>query len=443
MVRPRLLPRSTRWRVALLAALASALALGLGSWWFVGMLQSGLTTAAGRQADDKLIAVKALLDSGVAPVDVVRRLDYGGYQITPSGGEGETCPGTSTYSESDGHPVIVSSSGCVTAVPFGGEGSVFTGALTVDGKHDVVTSAPLDPIGLDTVSTTQRLLWGIVPATSLLIGAVAWFAVRRSLRAVEGIRGEVAGVRARDLGRRVPVPDSGDEITDLAVTMNDMLGRLDRSVQRQSQFTADASHELRTPLASLRTQLEVQLAHPDRIDWQATCENAVLDVTRMQDLVADLLLLSKLDAEQATERERIAMADLVSEHVAGRTPGAVEVKIEAMPVVEGHSGRLDRVLRNLVDNAVQHARSRVTITLTTQDGQSVLIVADDGPGIPPGDRERVFDRFVRLDEDRSRDDGGSGLGLAIAAEIAREHGGSLTVAESEQGARMEFRLPLA
>jgi signal transduction histidine kinase len=163
----------------------------------------------------------------------------------------------------------------------------------------------------------------------------------------------------------------------------------------------------------------------------------------MQDLVADLLLLSKLDAEQATERERVAMADLVTEHVAGRAPGAVDVEIEAMPVVEGHAGRLDRVLRNLVDNAVQHARSRVTITLTAQDDQSVLIVADDGPGIPPEDRERVFDRFVRLDEDRSRDDGGSGLGLAIAAEIAREHGGSLAVAESEQGARMEFRLPLA
>ena len=445
MVRPRLLPRSTRWRVALLAALASALALGFGSWWFVSMLQNGLTTAAGRQADDKLIAVKALLDSGVAPIDVVRRLGYGGYQITPAATEGETCPGTSTYSESDGNPVIVSSSGCVTAVPFGGEGSVFTAALTSDRKHDVIATAPLDPIGLDTVDTTQRLLWGIVPATSLLIGAVAWFAVRRSLRAVEGIRTEVDGVRARDLGRRVPVPDSGDEITELAVTMNDMLGRLDRSVQRQSQFTADASHELRTPLASLRTQLEVQLAHPGRIDWRATCENAVLDVTRMQDLVADLLLLSKLDAEQTTERERVAMADLVTEHVEGRIPGdiALDVKIEAMPVVEGHIGRLDRVLRNLVDNAVQHARSRVTITLTTQDGQCVLIMADDGPGIPPEDRERVFDQFVRLDEDRSRDDGGSGLGLAIAAEIAREHGGSLAVAESQQGARMEFRLPLA
>ncbi len=437
----RVLPSSTRLRVALLAALTSALALGLGSWWFVSTLQTGLTTAAQRLAEDKIIAVKALLDAGVTPVDVPRRLDYGGYQISPTGQEGGSCPasGTWTYSDSGGSPAIVGSPDCVTAVPFGGEGTVFTGALTGDRKHDIVASAPLDPVGLDTVDTTQRLLWGIVPATSLLIGAVAWFAVRRSLRAVEGIRTEVDGVRARDLGRRVPVPDSGDEITELALTMNDMLGRLDTSVRRQSQFTSDASHELRTPLASLLTQLEVQLAHPDRLDWRTTCENAVLDVTRMQELVADLLLLSKLDAGRPADREPVPLADLVREHLANRD---VRLEILAEPVVNGHAGRLERVLRNLVDNAEQHAKSRITVTVSA-DEQAVVTVADDGPGIPPEDRERVFDRFVRLDEDRSRDDGGSGLGLAIAAEIAREHGGSLTIADSPTGARFEFRLPLS
>jgi signal transduction histidine kinase len=263
---------------------------------------------------------------------------------------------------------------------------------------------------------------------------------------VGGSRAEVDGVRAGDLGRRVRVPDSGDEITELAVTMNEMLARLDRSVRRQSQFTADAAHELRTPLASMRTQLEVQLAHPDRLDWRRSCENAVLDVTRMEVLAADLLLLSKLDADQPAGSEPVALADLVTAHVAARVRHDVEVRteIEAMPVVRGHAGRLERVLRNLVDNAERHAKSRVTITLTASGGESVLTVEDDGPGIPAEQRERVFDRFVRLDEDRAReDDGGSGLGLAIAAEIARTHGGSLRLADGTSGARLELRLPLA
>jgi signal transduction histidine kinase len=121
----------------------------------------------------------------------------------------------------------------------------------------------------------------------------------------------------------------------------------------------------------------------------------------------------------------------------------VTTEIEAAPVVLGHEGRLERVLRNLVDNAGRHAKSRVTITLAASGGQAVLSVQDDGPGIPAEDRERVFDRFVRLDDDRAREDGGSGLGLAIAAEIARTHGGTLSVADSVSGARLELRLPLA
>jgi signal transduction histidine kinase len=441
----RLLPRSTRWRVALFAALASALVLGLGSYWFVNSLLTGLKDSARALADDKVEAVMALLNSGVTPADVAQRLEKGGgYMISTE--QMNRC--------STGRPDVpfegraqVYGPDCVIAMPYGLPGQEFRGSSTPDGRYFVDAAQSLDPVGLQTVDTAQRILWGGVPAAALLIGGVAWFAVRRSLRAVGGIRAEVDGVRAGDLGRRVPVPDSGDEITELAVTMNEMLARLDRSVRQQSRFTADASHELRTPLASLRTQLEVQLAHPDRLDWRRSCENAVLDVTRMEVLAADLLLLSKLDADQPAGTEPVALADLVAGHVAARVPHTgveVGVDLEAMPVVRGHAGRLERVLRNLVDNAERHAKSRVTITLTASDGQSVLTVEDDGPGIPAEQRERVFDRFVRLDDDRAReDDGGSGLGLAIAAEIARTHGGTLRVADSTSGARLELRLPLA
>ncbi|WP_372670025.1 sensor histidine kinase [Amycolatopsis kentuckyensis] len=432
----RLLPRSTRWRVALFAALASALVLGLGSYWFVQALRGGLETNARALAGDKTAAVLALLDSGVAPADVPRRLDKGGgYMISAE--RVNRCSTGLPDVPFQGRAQVFSPT-CVIAMPYGDEDQEYSGAGTADGRYFVDAAEFLDPVGLETVDTAERILWGGVPAAALLVGGVAWFAVRRSLRAVGAIRAEVDGVRAGDLGRRVPVPDSGDEITELAVTMNEMLGRLDRSVRRQSQFTADASHELRTPLASLRTQLEVQLAHPDRLDWRRTCENAVLDVTRMETLSADLLLLSKLDADQPAGTELVALASLVTARE------GIEVHIEASPVVRGNAGRLERVLRNLVDNAERHAKSRVTITLTASDGQAVLTVQDDGPGIPAEERERVFDRFVRLDADRAReDDGGAGLGLAIAAEIARSHGGTLRVADSPSGALLELRLPLA
>ncbi|VVJ22570.1 Two-component system sensor histidine kinase [Amycolatopsis camponoti] len=441
----RLLPRSTRWRVALFAALASALVLGLGSYWFVQALRGGLESSASQLASEKARAVGSLLDAGVKPVDIAKQLDYTGYWISRDKSGDTGCPNDPGTTGTTAGKAIVYGPDCVLSRPFGGGNTVVSQSGTLDQKHFVRASVPIDPIGLETVTTAQRILWGGVPAAALLVGGVAWFAVRRSLRAVGGLRAEVDGVRAGDLGRRVPVPDSGDEITELAVTMNEMLARLDRSVRRQSQFTADASHELRTPLASLRTQLEVQLAHPDRLDWRRSCENAVLDVTRMETLAADLLLLSKLDADQPAGTEPVALADLVAAHVAARVPhDGVEVQLEASPVVRGHAGRLERVLRNLVDNAQRHAKSRVTITLTASGGESVLTVEDDGPGIPAEQRERVFDRFVRLDEDRAReDDGGSGLGLAIAAEIARTHGGTLRVANSEPGARLELRLPLA
>jgi signal transduction histidine kinase len=441
----RILPRSTRVRVAVFAALASALVLGLGSYWFVQTLRSGLESNALNLATDKVYAVLALLNSGVAPADVPKQLEKGGgYMISRD--QVNRC--------STGLPSVpfqgraqVFAPDCVIALPYGLTDQVYVGAATEDRRYFVDAAQSLDPVGLQTVETAERFLWGGVPAAALLIGGVAWFAVRRSLRAVGAIRAEVDGVRATDLGRRVPVPDSGDEITQLAVTMNEMLARLDRSVRRQSQFTADASHELRTPLASLRTQLEVQLAHPDRLDWRRSCENAVLDVTRMEALAGDLLLLSKLDADQHLRQEPVDLADLVTRHAAARDTVEVTTEIEAAPVVLGHAGRLERVLRNLVDNAERHAKSRVTITLAESDGQAVLSVQDDGPGIPAEDRERVFDRFVRLDDDRAREDGGSGLGLAIAAEIARTHGGTLHVADNVpggmSGARLELRLPLA
>ncbi|MFC8424282.1 sensor histidine kinase [Streptomyces sp. NPDC057236] len=275
----------------------------------------------------------------------------------------------------------------------------------------------------------------------LLFGVVAgvtWLVTGRALRPVEGIRSEMAAITAsEDLARRVPEPATHDEIARLARTTNETLAALEASVERQRRFVADASHELRSPIASLRTQLEVAAAHPELLDL----DGAVEDTVRLQHLAADLLLLARLDAGERPADARVDLSALAREEAAGRTG----VTVDAEPAeVTGSRGQLGRVLANLLDNARRHARGRVTVTVRREGDRAVLGVADDGEGVAEADRERIFERFVRLDAARSRDDGGAGLGLAIARDVAVRHGGTLTASASPTGgALFELRLPLA
>ncbi|MEV5907323.1 HAMP domain-containing sensor histidine kinase [Streptomyces chartreusis] len=275
----------------------------------------------------------------------------------------------------------------------------------------------------------------------LLLGVVAgvtWLVTRRALRPVEGIRGEMAAITAsEDLARRVPVPGTHDEVARLALTTNETLAALQTSVERQRRFVADASHELRSPIASLRTQLEVGVAHPELLDL----DGAVEDTVRLQGLAADLLLLARLDAGERPGDARFDLGALAREQAEGRA----EVTVEARSAqVAGSRGQVGRVLTNLLDNAARHARSAVTLTVRREGEWVVAAVADDGDGVAEADRERIFERFVRLDEARSRDDGGAGLGLAIARDVAVRHGGALTVGRAPAGgALFELRLPQA
>lgn len=276
------------------------------------------------------------------------------------------------------------------------------------------------------------------PLLLAVVAGVTWLVTRRALRPVEGIRRELAAITAAaDLTRRVPEPDTHDEVARLALTTNETLAALETSVERQRRFVADASHELRSPIASLRTQLEVGVAHPGLLD----VAGAVEDTVRLQRLAADLLLLARLDAgEGPVSGARVDLAALVREEAAGR--GDVAVDAESVEVA-GSRGQLGRVLANLLDNARRHARSAVTVTVRQAGEWAVFEVADDGDGVPEADRERIFERFVRLDDARGRDDGGAGLGLAIARDVAVRHGGTLTVRETPTGgALFELRLPI-
>ncbi|MFD7129930.1 ATP-binding protein [Streptomyces sp. NPDC059894] len=276
------------------------------------------------------------------------------------------------------------------------------------------------------------------PLLLAVVAGVTWLVTRRALRPVEGIRREMAAITASaDLARRVPEPDTHDEIARLARTTNETLAALETAVERQRRFVADASHELRSPLASLRTQLEVGAAHPELLD----VPGAVEDTVRLQNLAADLLLLARLDAGERPVDARLDLAALARREAAGRA----RVTVDAESVgVTGSRGQLGRVLANLLDNAERHARSAVTVAVRREGRRAVVEVADDGDGVPEADRERVFERFVRLDAARSRDDGGAGLGLAIARDVAVRHGGTLTVRQAPAGgALFELRLPVA
>jgi signal transduction histidine kinase len=319
--------------------------------------------------------------------------------------------------------------------------------VTRDGAdYTVVVAAPLKQRE-EAVETVLFYLFAGIPLLLLLVGGATWVLVGRSLRPVERIRARVHGITAARLDDRVPVPRSGDEVARLAGTMNEMLDRLDRAHGEQRRFLADASHELRSPLSTVIVGLEVAAADPTGQVWRETHPTMHAEAERMSELVHDLLLLAEADdTGLRLDRVDVDLDDLVDAEARRlRALGGVEVRAQIAPVrVRGDARKLSQLIRNLADNAAREADQRVRLALSLDDDAALLVIEDDGDGIPPQDRERVFDRFVRLDPSRERRQGGTGtgLGLAIVAEVVRAHGGAVRVLESPLGgARFEVRLP--
>jgi signal transduction histidine kinase len=291
-----------------------------------------------------------------------------------------------------------------------------------------------------------RLLLIGLPILLLLVGATTWVVVGRALRPVESIRAEVESIGAQDLHRRVPESSTPDEIGRLARTMNAMLGRLEDATDRQRRFVADASHELRSPLTGIRAQLEVDLAHPAAADWQTTEQDVLVDAIRLQRLVEDLLTLATSDASalDASSRELVDLDEIVlseARRLRSRTPHQIDTTHVSGAQLAGNRDQLARAVRNLLDNAARHANSTVTATLAESERAITLVVADDGPGIPVEHQQRIFERFTRLDDARTRDNGGTGLGLAITQEVVIAHGGTIRV-DCAPGARFTVSFPL-
>lgn len=316
-----------------------------------------------------------------------------------------------------------------------------------EGPVVVYAGASLEHVTESTSSLSVLLATG-VPMLLLLVGVTTWALVGRALEPVEAIRRQVSEISVTALDRRVPEPATADEIDRLARTMNEMLARLEGAARRQRSFVADASHELHSPLATIRARLEVGLAHPDATEWPGLAERWLEEQTRLERLVDNLLVLAQVDdgvairSPQLVDLDELVLRELRDLQARGG------VRVDPTGVaggrVVGDPDQLRRVVRNLLDNAELHAAGTVRVELSQVDPDTVaLTVIDDGPGIGPSQRERVFERFVRIDKARSRRAGGAGLGLAIVREIVSAHGGTAEAKETEVGARLVVCLPAA
>ena len=284
--------------------------------------------------------------------------------------------------------------------------------------------------------TFARLLVIGVPFLLVLACGTVWLVAGRALRPVEQIRGAVTAITSADLSQRVPEPGTDDEIGRLARTMNDMLARLEDAAARQRRFVADASHELRSPLTAIRTGLEVGLSHPDRAPWPQIAGRAVRQSQRLEQLIAELLVMARADAHRlAARRQPLDLAVLLADLAAATPAPGVSIDLSVAPgtATTGNPEDLSRMFRNLLDNAVRYASHRVLVTAAAGPEGIVVEIADDGPGIPEEERERVFGRFVRLDASREQASGSAGLGLAIAREIATAHGATIVLTEAPGG----------
>jgi signal transduction histidine kinase len=317
----------------------------------------------------------------------------------------------------------------------------------------VTAGPPTHPVRVLVARSTSDISQGVhilrvtlltaFPLLVALLGVVLWRVLGAAMQPVEALRAGAEEITGGTREGRLPVPESSDEIHRLAVTLNGMLHRLESARMRQRAFVADAAHELRSPLTNMRTELEVAQRLPDT-DWQGLSHDLLTDVDRLSRLVDDLLLLARADAADSRTLgapfQEFDLGAMVAD-VASRYPDIDYVRPSGPLFVAGEPDALGRVVANLLDNAVRHARSRVTVRVGEEPGHRMITVTDDGPGIPEKDRHRVFDRFTRLDDARARDAGGSGLGLAIVLELVRRHGGTVTLGDADPGLRVEVRLP--
>jgi heavy metal sensor kinase len=319
--------------------------------------------------------------------------------------------------------------------------------LRRDGDQILVVGTPRDDAddALDGVRT-QLLIGG--PLALLLASLLGYLVAGTALRPIERMRSRAASISSESRGERLPLPEADDEVRRLGVTLNAMLDRLDEGMQRERRFVAEASHELRTPLALLRVELDLALSRArTNEELVAALDSASDEVDRLTRLARDLLVLASSDEERLLlEPSRFDLGELLRS-VTGRFAASAEREGRNVRVagdfplpVDADRERLDQVLGNLLDNALRHGGGEVVLEARQQDGQVLIRVSDEGPGLPAAFREHAFDRFSRAGGTRAD---GRGLGLAIVRAIVRAHGGEVSIDDrgGGNGTVVSVRLP--
>ena len=419
---------SIRLRITAVASGVVAVVLVLGAVLFVLVMREalvdGVRTAAGNDASAIAERIHDTNDVSItgAEADVDDRI----VQLVRDGAV------VAASEDADELGPLATEEGSATiAVP--DEDSQYV-VVAEEADDDVLVVVGHDLSDVDeSIAAIIPLVVGSIPVLVALLATTTWIVVGRALRPVERMRVEVDEVTANHLDRRIAGADAPDELGRLAATMNRMLDRLDDSQRTQRRFISDASHELKSPLASLRQYAEVARSYPDRMTAAELTEAIDDEGGRLERIVRGMLVLARADEGSLRKATRPVDLDDLLLQEAQRLKASTALTVDAVidPArVEGDAELLAQVVRNLVDNAARHASTRVSLSLTSR---GVIVVDDDGPGIPESERERVFERFVRLDDARARDAGGSGLGLAIVREIVGAHGGTVAVSQSLLG----------
>ena len=514
--------RGLRARVTMIAALALIVAFILIDLLLFNALRVSLTRSVDDTARSDADQVALLLNGGhlpdpvpVAPDITIQVLDSYGDIKNASPGADRMVPIVS-FAQAQ---ALAHGTGAmlVQGAPFDMPSLLRVVVVRADGGYLVLAAVPFSEAS-GSLNVVARALVIVTPLLFVAFTGAIWLVTGSTLRPIGALRRGAAQVTVTGVPADLPVPEARDEVRLLAVTLNDMLSRLAAAQQRQRALVSDTAHELRSPIASIRAQLEVALDFPDGQDWATTAQDVHADVLRLARLAEDLLLLARLD-EQAglaaangtganggrpgaspavARRSQLVDLGALSQSVACRyadarvrvtvatpdtpTPdatgtadatGAADATVAARAadatedmvatgeavLVHGVPEGLERLLVNLVDNAVRYAKSSVVVAVGRNGAWAELSVTDDGPGIPAADRERAFGRFARFDDARSREGdeaGGAGLGLAIVRATAQAHGGTAFLEaaepanpppgdfpESAPGLRAVVRLPAA
>lgn len=443
--------KSVRWRLTLTVIVVVGLALFGGTLLLARWVEATLVGDLRARNEEVLARMDDALGQGRLPAellmsqqDLERRLTATG---SPESGIDELL--SSTYFFVDG-PALTSRGvrGLVDdqgrLMLFGrsglpadtGSGSGYTEVTrtvnTSVGPLTLHAVAPLDGVKRSVRAFTGALTVGL-PMLVAAAGVMTWTIAGRTLAPVATMTRRVRELSATNLDARVPVPPSGDEIAELAMTMNDMLDRLQRASVAQRQFVSDASHELRSPVASIRAQLETALRYPDDVDWPEVARVVLAEDDRLDHLVGNLLAMARLEEGRIGPRSEVDLEDLVLAQLRRLTGLHTDASGVSAGRVWANASELTSVVRNLVDNAARHAHSSVWASVRDEGPWVVLRVEDDGDGVGPDARDRIFERFARLEEGRSRDAGGAGLGLSLSRRIVEHHGGRIHVEDRPGG----------